>query len=122
MNTDRHISFTVAVRLFFAGLTLLLAVPIAAADQRPERTSMLRQLSNEKKYEAELIGYDSNTDIAVLQIHTEEDTEFDPIESADSDGLRVGEIVIAVGSPFSLSGSVTMGIVSRQLRMIPKRP
>jgi len=58
---------------------------------------------------ATLIGSDSETDVAVLRIPAENLTE---VPLADSDKLRVGDFVVAIGNPFGLSQSVTSGIVS----------
>ncbi len=74
--------------------------------------------NDESKREAELIGHDENTDLAVLKVDQDESLEFHPMQIGDSEQLRVGEIVVAVGSPFSLSGSVTMGIVSQKGRSV----
>lgn len=78
-------------------------------------------LDDQSKYGARMIGFDRNTDIAVLSID-DSGKEFDPIEMGDSDDLHVGEIVIAAGSPFSLSGSVTMGVVSQKGRSVGLLP
>ncbi|MCX5724324.1 MAG: DegQ family serine endoprotease [Nitrospirae bacterium] len=66
-------------------------------------------LSDKREFKAKLIGTDSKTDIAVIKI---EATGLLPIAWADSDQLEVGEFVLAVGSPFGLTQTVTMGIVS----------
>ncbi len=73
-------------------------------------------------YEAELVGSDPHTDLAVVRILAEPDERFDAIEFGDSDALRVGEVVIALGSPFNLSSTVTMGIVSQKGRVIGMLP
>lgn len=65
--------------------------------------------SNRREYKAKKIGSDSGTDIAVLKIEADNLT---PITFADSDKMRAGDIVIAVGNPFGLTQSVTMGIIS----------
>ncbi len=62
-----------------------------------------------REYKAKKIGTDPATDIAVLKIDA---TNLRPIVFADSDKLRVGDLAIAVGNPFGLTQSVTMGIVS----------
>lgn len=73
--------------------------------------------SNEKEYDAKIVEYDVDSDIAVLKI---DETGFTPAEFGNSDELRVGELVIAVGNPlgFELFGSVTSGIVSALNREI----
>lgn len=68
-------------------------------------------IGNEKKeYKATKIGTDPSTDIAVLKI--EPTAKLHEITFADSDKLRVGDLAIAVGNPFGLTQSVTMGIIS----------
>ncbi len=73
-------------------------------------------------YEIELLGGDPHTDLAVLKTVEREDRQFRPIEFGDSDAVRVGEIVIAIGSPYHLDGTVTMGIVSQKGRAIGLLP
>lgn len=62
------------------------------------------------EYEAELVGRDALLDVALLKI--EVDKPLPALEFGDSDAVRVGEWVIAIGNPFGLGGSVTAGIVS----------
>lgn len=73
--------------------------------------------NDKKEYEAKIIAYDVETDLAVLKI---DETGFTPATFGNSDDLRVGELVIAVGNPlgFELFGSVTSGIVSALNREI----
>lgn len=73
--------------------------------------------SDEAQYDAKIIAYDTETDIAVLKI---DETGLTPATFGNSDDLRVGELVIAVGNPlgFDLFGSVTSGIVSALNRQI----
>lgn len=66
-------------------------------------------LQGGEKYYGELIGTDPATDLAVIQI---EASGLPAIEIGDSDNLRIGQWVLAVGSPFALSQTVTQGIVS----------
>lgn len=68
------------------------------------------QLSNGREYLAELVGTDPKTDVAVLKIEASE--KLVPVTVADSDLLRVGDIVFAIGSPLGHSQTVTQGIVS----------
>lgn len=74
-------------------------------------------MSDETEYEATIIGYDTDTDIAVLKIDA---TGLVPAEFGNSDELKVGELVLAIGNPlgFELFGSVTSGIVSALNREI----
>lgn len=67
------------------------------------------------EHEAELIGVDESTDLALLKIMAE-DLQYLPLASSDS--LQVGEWVLAVGNPFNLSSTVTAGIVSAKGRSI----
>ncbi|MDO4864397.1 MAG: trypsin-like peptidase domain-containing protein [Ruminococcus sp.] len=73
--------------------------------------------SDQSKHDAKIIAYDTETDIAVLKIDA---TGLTPATFGNSDELRVGELVIAVGNPlgFDLFGSVTSGIVSALNRQI----
>jgi len=71
-------------------------------------------LSNNKSYEARLIGKDGRSDMALLKINPLMDLPFIPM--GDSDHLLVGDWVIAVGNPFGLGHTVTTGIVSAKDR------
>lgn len=75
-------------------------------------------LSNKLKYDAEIIGLDDKTDVAVIKIKVEKGNEVNLAPLGDSDNIEVGDWVLAVGSPFSenLSGTVTVGIVSAKGR------
>lgn len=66
-------------------------------------------LSDKREFWAEIIGTDPQTDIAVIKIDAE---DLPAITLGDSDKLRVGEIVLAIGGPYGLTQTVTMGIVS----------
>ncbi len=74
------------------------------------------------KYTALIIGRDAATDLAVLKIQAPDGVTFPPVEIGDSDKLRVGEFAIAIGSPFSLDSSVTVGIVSQKGRSVGLLP
>lgn len=71
-------------------------------------------LNNQKKYKAELIGSDASNDIALLKI--EADIELPYVPFANSDTVKVGEWVLAVGNPYNLTSTVTAGIVSAKGR------
>jgi S1-C subfamily serine protease len=71
-------------------------------------------LNNNKKYEAELIGTDKNNDIALLKINADVDLPYTPF--ANSDNIKIGEWVLAVGNPYNLTSTVTAGIVSAKGR------
>src|SRR3954467_10665896 len=72
------------------------------------------------KIKAELVGVDKKTDIAVLKFKPAKPLV--AVKFGDSDKLRLGEWVIAIGNPFSLGGSVTAGIVSARNRDISQGP
>ena len=71
-------------------------------------------LNNNKTYDAELIGTDPNSDIALLKIDAKKQLPY--LAFGDSDNVRVGEWVLAVGNPFNLTSTVTAGIVSAKAR------
>ena len=78
-------------------------------------------LSDETEFKAEIIGRDPKTDIAVLRIEPG-DKELSAVSFGDSDSLRVGDWVMAIGNPFGLGGTVTAGIVSARGRDIGSGP
>lgn len=71
-------------------------------------------LNNNKSYEAEVIGRDPNTDIALIKI--EQNDKLPYLAFGDSDNTKIGEWVLAVGNPFNLTSTVTAGIVSAKAR------
>jgi len=71
-------------------------------------------LNNKKTYPAKLIGTDSKMDIALLKVETNEKLPYAIF--ADSDQVKVGEWVLAVGNPYNLNSTVTAGIVSAKAR------
>lgn len=73
-------------------------------------------LQDETAYDAKLVGRNEQTDIAVLKIMNPDGSTFPAITPGDSDAIRVGEMVIAIGSPFSLSSTVTHGLISQKGR------
>ena len=73
-------------------------------------------LSDRREYKAELIGSDARSDVALLKIEAE---NLPVVKIGKSDDLKVGEWVVAIGSPFQLNFSVTAGIVSAKGRSIP---
>ncbi len=72
-------------------------------------------LNNNHKYSAKVIGRDPNTDIALIKIDAKNLTV---LPWGDSESLRLGEWVLAVGNPFNLTSTVTAGIVSAKSRSI----
>lgn len=72
-------------------------------------------LNDKRTFPAQLIGRDPNTDLALLKIDAQ---QLPTIKIGNSDDLRVGEWVLAVGNPFNLTSTVTAGIVSAKARSI----
>ena len=72
-------------------------------------------LPNKKTYKAAVIGIDPETDLALLKI---QETNLNFIEFGNSDEVEVGDWVLAVGNPFNLTSTVTLGIVSAKARNI----
>jgi len=77
-------------------------------------------LSSKEELEAELVGTDALSDIAVVRIKTENRREFPYASFGDSSMVRVGDNVLAMGSPVSISQSVTHGIVSNIEMILPR--
>ena len=73
-------------------------------------------LNNNQTYDAVLVGTDPATDVALLKIEAE---NLPTVPFADSDKLRLGEWVIAIGSPYDLRSTITAGIVSAKGRSMP---
>ena len=77
-------------------------------------------LWNREEIEAELVGTDPLTDISILKLKPEQPVEFKPAEFGNSSKIRVGEYVLAMGSPMALSQSVTLGIISNMEMTMPR--
>ncbi|HEY0854564.1 MAG TPA: trypsin-like peptidase domain-containing protein, partial [Devosia sp.] len=77
-------------------------------------------LTDGRRLPAKLVGADEKTDLAVLKVDVEGDLPF--VEFGDSDTADVGDWVMAIGNPFGLGGSVTIGIVSARNRDIQSGP
>lgn len=73
-------------------------------------------LQNGQRYQATVLGRDPATDIAVLRMHARAPLPF--VSMGDSDTARVGDIVLAIGNPFGLGGSLSVGVVSARNRNI----
>ncbi len=67
---------------------------------------------------ATLVGSDPDSDLAVVKVEVESDL-LEPVTIGDSDSLKVGQLVVAIGNPFGLEGSMTMGIISGLGRLLP---
>lgn len=77
-------------------------------------------MKNGDRYTAEVKGLDPKTDLALLKVEAGDALPF--VELGDSDSARVGEWVVAVGNPFGLDGTVTVGVVSARGRDINSGP
>ncbi len=80
--------------------------------------TILVTLKDRRSYRARLLGIDENTDIAVLQLEPVP-SGLSALRFADSDGLEVGDFVLAIGNPFGIGQTVTSGIVSALGREAP---
>jgi len=74
-------------------------------------------LANGQNYEAELVGEDAINDLAVIRIDAGADLP-QPVPLADSDQVRVGQFVVAIGNPFGLEQTLTVGVISALGRII----
>jgi serine protease Do len=79
-------------------------------------------LNDGTQLKAEVVGHDKKTDLAVLKVTPPPDKPLKAVKFGDSDRLRLGEWVVAIGNPFSLGGSVSAGIVSARNRDIQSGP
>jgi serine protease Do len=78
------------------------------------------KLGGDNEYDAEVVGRDANTDLALIKIKTGKELPF--LSFGDSDDLKIGQWVVAIGSPFGLERTVTAGIVSAKGRVIGSGP
>ncbi len=78
------------------------------------------KLENGKEYKAKIIGTDPKTDVALIKIKA--DKPLKAVTLGDSDKIRVGDWVVAIGNPFGLSHTVTAGIISAKGRVIGSGP
>jgi serine protease Do len=83
-------------------------------------TRMFCTMWNREEIEAELIGTDPLTDISIIKLIPEKPRTFSFISFGDSSKIRVGDYVLAMGSPMALSQSVTLGIISNTELVIPR--
>jgi serine protease Do len=78
------------------------------------------KLANGKEFDAKVVGRDPKTDLALIKINGSSDLQ--PLKMGNSDDLKVGSWVVAIGSPFGLEQTVTAGIVSAKGRIIGSGP
>ena len=78
--------------------------------------NIIIRVNGDKEFNAKVIGSDPLSDIAILQLETNE--KFTPVKFGNSDNARIGDWVIAIGNPFGLGGTVTSGIISARNRSI----
>jgi serine protease Do len=78
------------------------------------------RLANKREYQAKIIGVDEKTDVALIKIEPSEPLQ--PVDLGDSSNLEVGEWVMAIGSPFGLEQTVTVGVVSAKARVLGAGP
>ena len=83
-------------------------------------TEIKVKLQDGTELEAKIVGRDAKIDIALLKVETEKSLPF--VKFADSDRARIGDWVMAIGNPFGLGGSVSVGIVSARGRDIKSGP
>jgi serine protease Do len=76
--------------------------------------------TNGQKLKAQVVGHDDKVDVAVLRVKAAKPLKY--VKFGDSDKMRVGDPVMAVGNPFGLGGTVTAGIVSARNRVIDNGP
>ena len=77
-----------------------------------DATKIFVSLSDGSQYSAKVIGVDRENDLAVLKFDPPANTQLTTIKFGDSDGLKVGQRVLAIGNPFGLTRTLTVGIVS----------
>ncbi len=80
---------------------------------------MVVVLNDKREYNAQVIGTDPTTDIALLKIEAD---GLSTLNFGDSDALQLGEWVLAIGNPYNLTSTVTAGIVSAKARNLPIPP
>lgn len=76
---------------------------------------LLVKLNDNREFKARIIGTDKNTDLALIKV---EATDLPAITVGDSNNLKLGEWVLAIGNPFSLTSTVTAGIISAKARIL----
>ncbi|NBU19811.1 PDZ domain-containing protein [bacterium] len=88
-------------------------------------SEVLVTLSDQRKFKAKIIGKDEKMDLALIQIRNDKGlvpSPITPVEMGNSELVRIGETVVAVGNPFGLQNTVTRGIISAKNRTIGLGP
>lgn len=110
VRTQPRVGFGSGVILSKDGYIVTNNHVIADADE------IMVTLNDNRTLPARLVGADENTDLALIKVESDSDLDFLPV--GDSDDLKVGEWVLAVGNPFNLTSTVTAGIVSAKARSL----
>lgn len=110
IRTQPRVGFGSGVILSKDGYIVTNNHVIADADE------IMVTLNDNRTLSARLVGADEKTDLALIKVESDDDLDFLPV--GNSDDLRVGEWVIAVGNPFNLTSTVTAGIVSAKARSL----
>lgn len=84
-------------------------------------TRIVCTMSDRSEVEAELVGTDPLSDIAVIKLFGDADVGYPFVEFGDSDAIEVGDRVLAMGSPLAISQSVTLGIISNTAMVMPRQ-
>lgn len=85
-----------------------------------EASEIVVTFADDRKLEAEVVGRDPKTDLALLKVESEKPLDY--VEFGDSTDMRIGDWVIAIGNPFGLGSTVTSGIISARSRNINAGP
>jgi serine protease Do len=85
-----------------------------------EATKIIVTFSNDRKLEAKVVGRDAKTDLALLKVESAQPLPY--VEFGNSETMKVGDWVIAIGNPFGLGSTVTAGIISARSRNINAGP
>jgi S1-C subfamily serine protease len=93
---------------------------VAFNQDNSNNSNFLVTFSNGNSYQAELVGNDPYSNVAVLKLlDPMQDIDINPIPLGNSSSLRVGDTVVAIGNPFGLSGALTEGVVTGLGRLLP---
>ena len=82
-----------------------------------DASEVVISLQDRREFSAEIIGSDKKSDVALLKVKTNENLPY--LNLGDSEKVRVGDWVMAIGSPYRLNATVTAGIVSAKARSVP---